>query len=143
MNYFIIKEFEGLRLQAYRDSVGIPTIGYGTVRYLNNKSVAMGDTCTEAQAEEYLQYHIRNRILPRISDVLKRLNDNQKEAIISFCYNLGVGAFLDSTLRKKILANPNDPTIRSEFAKWVKAGGVVLNGLVKRRQSEADLYFKK
>jgi lysozyme len=137
----IIKQFEGLLLQAYKDSVGIPTIGYGTITYPNGKRVAMGDTCTEQQANEWLEQHCKRVIEPNIVSTLRRLNENQQEAIISFCYNLGVAAFNSSTLKRKILANPNDPAIRVEFMKWVKAGGEVLQGLVNRRQAEADLYF--
>ena len=67
----------------------------------------------------------------------------QFDALVSFAYNVGVGNFAKSTLLKKVNANPNDPTIRSEFEKWNKANGRVLKGLVTRRKEEADLYFTK
>jgi lysozyme len=74
------------------------------------------------------------------------LNQNQFDSCLSFIYNVGIGAFTKSTLRKKILLNPNDPTIKDEFMKWNKAtvGGklTVLKGLTRRRTAEAELYFK-
>jgi len=73
----------------------------------------------------------------------KEINENQFSALVCFAYNVGVGAFKKSTLLRKININPNDETIAVEFAKWTKAGGKVLLGLVRRRKAEADLYFKK
>lgn len=134
----LIKSFEGLRLNAYLDSVGVPTIGYGTTVYLNGRKVKIGDSCTSVQAEEYLQTDI-NRRAAAVGEI--GVNQNQFDAILSFCYNLGLGAWNKSTLRKKVLADPNDPAIRSEFMKWNKAGGKVLEGLTRRRKAEADLYF--
>ena len=66
----------------------------------------------------------------------------QFDALTSFTYNEGSGAFGGSTLLKKLKVNPNDPTIRDEFMRWVYGGGEILPGLVTRREAEADLYFK-
>ena len=66
----------------------------------------------------------------------------QFDALTSFTYNVGSGAFGGSTLLKKLKVNPNDPTIRDEFMRWVYGGGEILPGLVTRREAEADLYFK-
>lgn len=134
----LIKSFEGLRLNAYLDSVNVPTIGYGTTVYPNGKKVKIGDSCTSDQAEEYLQTDI-NRRAAAVGEI--GVNQNQFDAILSFCYNLGLGAWNKSTLRKKIIVNSNDPTIRDEFMRWNRAGGKVLEGLTKRRKAEADLYF--
>ena len=71
------------------------------------------------------------------------INQNQFDALVSFVFNLGVGNFARSTLLRKIKSNPDDPTIRKEFERWIYAGGKVLNGLVRRRKEEADLYFTK
>ena len=71
------------------------------------------------------------------------INQNQYDALVSFAYNLGVGALLKSTLFKKLKVNPNDPSIRTEFMRWVNAGGKRLTGLVRRREAEANLYFKQ
>ena len=134
----LIKQFEGCRLKAYQDSVGVWTIGYGTTRYLNGDRVKEGDTITQEQAENLLHIDLRRR-----AEALGMLpvNQNQLDAILSFVYNVGIGAFNKSTLRKKIFQNPFDPSIAQEFARWNKAGGKVLNGLTKRRKAESDLYF--
>ena len=134
----LIKRFEGLRLNAYLDSVGVPTIGYGTTMYPDGSKVKIGDTIVSAQAEEYLMEDVKRRsaamgVLP--------VNQNQYDALVCFVYNVGLGAFNKSTLRKKVIANSNDPDIRLQFRRWNKAGGQVLNGLTKRREAEADLYF--
>ena len=71
------------------------------------------------------------------------INQNQFDALVSFAYNLGPANLKSSTLLKKVNANPEDETIRAEFMKWTKAGGRVLRGLVRRREAEANLYFKK
>jgi len=134
----LIKKFEGLRLNAYLDSVNVPTIGYGTTMYPDGSKVKIGDTIVSAQAEEYLMEDIKRR-----SSAIGNLpvNQNQFDAIICFAYNVGLGAFNKSTLRKKVIANANDPEIAAQFMRWNKAGGKVLNGLTKRRKAEADLYF--
>jgi lysozyme len=71
------------------------------------------------------------------------ITQNQFDALVSFAYNLGPSNLKVSTLLKKVNANPNDELIKLEFMKWVKAGGKTLKGLVRRREAEANLYFKK
>ena len=68
------------------------------------------------------------------------INQNQFDALVSFCYNLGVNAFEGSTLRRLINANPNDPNIPAQFERWDNAGGKQLPGLYTRRVKEAQLY---
>ena len=63
-------------------------------------------------------------------------------SLVSLSYNIGISSFMNSTLLKKVNANPNDITIGLEFAKWNKGGGKILNGLVKRRAAESELYFR-
>ena len=70
------------------------------------------------------------------------LTQGQFDALVSFAFNLGTAALAKSTLLKKVKANPDDPAISREFAKWVNAGGLKRNGLVTRRRIEAELYFK-
>ena len=145
----LIKSFEGLSLKPYHgaaDKPGIDTIGYGSIQYppdyLKGKMVKLGDPpITEAQAESFLKWEINQKT--KAIDVLLRddLSPNQFAALISFTYNLGEGALKQSTLRLNVNTNPHDPTIRAEFAKWVNANGKKVNGLVRRRQAEADLYF--
>ena len=132
----IIKQFEGLRLEAYRCPAGVWTIGYGHTR-----DVKEGQVIDEAEAERLLEEDY-NRAATFVRQLaFKPLNRNQFEACVSFVFNLGPGNFKNSTLLRKINADPNDPTIRDEFAKWVKSNFETLPGLVKRRAAEAELYF--
>lgn len=137
----LVKKFEGSRLNAYLDSVNVPTIGYGATFYENGNKVKIGDKISQQRADELLTYHLNlfaKGITPLITS---KVNSNQFSALVSFAYNLGVGNLKNSTLLKKVNANPNDTSIRDEFIKWNRAGGNVLAGLTRRRNAEADLYF--
>lgn len=138
----IIKKYEGFSKIPYVCPAGVPTIGYGNTFYVDGKKVTMADKpITEAQAEQLLVMLV-DSFADKVTKLLKQqLNENQFNAVVCFAYNVGTGALAKSTLLKKINANPNDKTIRDEFLKWNKAGGKVLNGLVKRRLEESDLYF--
>jgi len=137
----LIKEFEGCKLEAYRCSAGVETIGFGNTFYENGVRVKMGDKINKARAEELLIFMV-NKFSNDIKKVVKvQLNDNQFGAILSFVWNIGIVAFAKSTLLKKLNSNPNDITIKDEFMKWNKAGGKILNGLTRRREAEQKLYF--
>jgi lysozyme len=85
---------------------------------------------------------IADRFAKAVSQsVTSDINQNQFNALVSFAYNVGVANFKKSTLLKLVNANPNDPNIKNEFMKWKKANGVVLNGLIKRRNDESNYYF--
>lgn len=133
----IIKQFEGLKLTAYLCPAQVWTIGIGTTVYPSGMKVKQGDSCTVEQANDYLLNDLKK--FERFIDI--DLPQNKYDAVLSFIYNLGPGAWNGSTLKKKIVANQDDPAIRAEFLKWNKAGGKVLAGLTKRREAEADLYF--
>jgi lysozyme len=138
----LIKRFEGCYLKAYKCPAGVWTIGYGTIRYQDGKPVKEGEEISLYRAESLLTYEVENFA----KQIKLNINQNQFDSLVSFCYNLGLGAFNSSTLKKKILSNPNDLSIRDEFMKWNKARvkGVLteLKGLTNRRKAEADLYFK-
>jgi len=135
----LIKFYEGLYLKAYLCPANVWTIGWGSTRHMDGRPVKQGEQITQYDADLYLQNEVNKRLAEmKLPDTL---NDNQKSALLSFQFNLGQSAWLKSTLRKKVLANPSDVTIRDEFMKWNKAGGKVLNGLTKRRDAEAKLYF--
>ena len=136
----IIKEFEGLHLTAYICPANVWTIGYGSTIHPDGRRVMRGDTITMQQAEDYLMVEIRRRLAAM--NLPDSLNDNQRAALVSFVYNVGIGAFNRSTLRRKVIINRNDPTIRNELMKYNRANGRVLRGLTRRRRAEADLYFK-
>lgn len=139
--YELIKGFEGLKLDAYQDSVGIWTIGYGNIHYEDFTKVKKGDKVSLQRAEEIFKF-FANRFSKQVETLIKKpLTQNQFNAIVSFAYNVGIGALKDSTLLKKLNNNPDDPTIKNEFMKWVNAGGKKIQGLVNRRTSEAKLYF--
>jgi lysozyme len=133
----LIKKHEGFRNKAYKCPAGVWTIGYG-----HTSGVREGMIITEAQGEAFLKQDILTAE-NEVSRQLKNIGQNQFDALVSFTYNVGTGNFRGSTLLKKIKINPNDSTIRGEFAKWNKGGGTVLPGLTKRRNEEAELYFKK
>lgn len=141
----LIKEFEGLSLKAYHDSIdkqGIDTIGFGSITYENGKPVKVGDPdITEQRAIELLTWEVNKKAKLIDSMLRDDLTPNQFAALISFAYNLGEGSLKGSTLRAKVNANPNDPTIAAEFPKWCYADGKKIQGLIRRRKAEAELYF--
>lgn len=131
----LIKEFEGLRLKAYKCPGGVWTIGYG-----HTAGVKSGMVISEAQAEEYLMADLIafEKYLNGLGLVI---NQNQFDALISFIYNVGTGNFSSSTLLRKVKANPLDNSIMDEFLRWVYSKGRVLPGLQRRRLAEMKLYF--
>ena len=131
----LIKEFEGLRLKAYLCPGGVWTIGYG-----HTASVKPGMVISEAQAEEYLKADLV-RFERYLNGLGLALNQNQFDALISFIYNVGTGNFSNSTLLRKVRANPQDNSIVDEFLRWVYSKGRVLTGLQRRRLAEMKLYF--
>ena len=140
----LIEKFEGFSVKAYPDpgTGGEPiTIGYGSTRYADGSRVKMGEVVTMQEAERLLMLDCERRYNAVKGWLPDGIEQNKIDAVVSFVYNCGVGAFEKSTLRKKIWRNHNDPAIRDEFMKWTKAGGKVMKGLVNRREAEADLYF--
>ena len=139
----LIEQFEGFRAQMYKDAVGLPTIGYGTLIQSPSQQWLLTATITQAQATDLLKQHLPG-VESAIDNMVEfELTQNQFDALVSFCYNLGTNSLLNSTLLKKLNVDPSDETIRDEFMKWVHAGGKVLQGLVDRRTAEADLYFSE
>lgn len=132
--------FEGLRLKAYDDGVGVWTIGYGTT-VINGVKVKKGDTCTAEQAKSYMAQDLKKFESAVNTAVKVPLNQNQFDALVSLTYNIGNGAFKSSTLLKKLNAKDYKGAA-AEFPKWNKAGGRVLAGLVKRRKAEMELFLK-
>ena len=137
----LMHQFEGLKLDAYLCPANIPTIGWGSTFYENGRKVKLGDKITKDRADA-LFLGVAEDFAKRVRTLLKKeLNENQFSALVSFTYNVGVGALQKSTLLKKVNLNPADLTIHNEFMKWNKAGGKVLNGLTRRREAESKLYF--
>jgi lysozyme len=131
----LIESFEGCRLDAYLDQVGIPTIGYGRIY-----GVRMGDKCTQEQAEEWLSEDVKNSE-DVVNDLVEvPLTQNQFDALVDFVYNLGSGNFEKSTLLRRL--NKGDYQGASQqFEVWNRAGGFVRDGLTRRRLAEKKLFL--
>lgn len=136
-----IKEWEGCRLTAYRCPAGLLTIGYGHT----GKDVCQGLTINKATADYLFEKDIAefetqlDRALKE--DKVPALTQGQYDALLSIAYNIGITKLRgQSTLWRKLRANPSDSTIPAEFNRWVYGGGKVLPGLVKRRQQESEIY---
>ena len=138
----IIKEFEGLRLEAYRDSAGVWTIGYGTTAAANvGIGPRAGTIITQAQAEEYLRRAVEKFAATIQPMIEKPINDNEWSAFLSLAYNIGPGAFSGSSALRKF--NAGDKAGAADaILLWNKAGGKVLNGLQRRREAERALFLK-
>ncbi len=137
----LIKFYEGCKLVAYKCSAAKDTIGYGNTFFEDGRPVKPGDKISQERANELFEI-IAKDFADKVAPLVKSaVTPNQFAALTSFAYNAGIGNLRNSTLLKKVNANPNDPSIALEFAKWDKAGGKVLAGLTKRRASESKLYF--
>jgi lysozyme len=130
----LVKSFEGLFLQAYRDSVGVPTIGWG-----HTVGVQMGQTIDQAQAEAFLQADMADSCGAVERLVTVPLSDDQFSALVSFTFNCGTGALAGSTLLR--LLNGGDYlSVPGQLMRWNHAGGQVLAGLTRRRLAEGALF---
>lgn len=131
----LIKEFEGCRLKAYKDSVGVWTIGWG-----NTSHAKAGMVITQQQAETFLKDDIKpvERVLNAMGI---NYTQNQFDALVSWIYNLGSGNFRSSTMYRKILAKADEVEITDQLVKWHNAGGRPLLGLKRRRVAEANMYL--
>ncbi len=130
----LIKQFEGLRLQAYQDSGDVWTIGYG-----HTETAKPGMTIDEEKAEQLLKQDLERFEQAVRENVTVPINQNQFDALVSFSFNVGVNALKNSTLLEKLNQGDYDAA-KAEFNKWVNAGGRKLDGLVRRRTQEANLF---
>jgi lysozyme len=151
----LIQSLEGEVLHPYRDQAGIATIGIGSTMYKDGTKVKITDPpITHGQAIDLLAWEVSNKC-SALNGFLQNIvvNQNQYDALVSFTFNVGVGwmtrkkpGVYNSGMANKLKQNPDDPTIRDEFNKWVyitKDGKKEVCGdLVRRRKKEADLYFK-
>ena len=134
----LIKQFEGLRLKAYKCPAGVWTIGYGHT----GKDVVSGMTISETRANALLKQDVRAGEI-YLNSLGINFEQKQFDALSSWIFNLGVGNFSKSTLRKKIVAKADDKAITDEMVKWVNSGGKPLLGLKKRRVAEANMFLGK
>jgi lysozyme len=134
-----IKKFEGFFAKSYVCPAGKNTIGFGSTMWKDGKPIKMGEVITMDGAIELMEWELKNKSIALQG---LNINQNQFDSLLSFIYNCGIGAFNRSTLKKKIRINPNDPTIRDEFMRWINKGSSFEKGLRNRRKAEADMYFK-
>jgi len=133
----LVKHFEGCKLSAYKCPAGVWTIGYG-----HTAGVKQGDTCTQMQADLWLKNELSAQERTINEFVTVKITQNQRDALASFIYNVGPGAFKNSTLARK-LNNGDYIGAAAEFSKWTKAGGKTLPGLISRRAAERALFEGK
>lgn len=136
----MIKQFEGCKLTAYQDSVGVWTIGYGWTKPVDGKPIRAGMTIKQETAERLL----KTGLVSYESDVSRLvkvgLTQGQFDALVSFTYNLGARSLSTSNLLRKLNAG-DYAGAADEFLRWNKAGGKVLNGLTRRREAERALFL--
>ncbi|MBJ6132890.1 lysozyme [Ochrobactrum sp. Q0168] len=133
----LIKEFEGLRLEKYKDAVGKWTIGYG---HLILPSERFERPLTESEAEDLLQSDLRKFEGGIIQYVTARISQNQFDALVSFAFNLGLANLKGST-QLRLLNQGKYSEAAEQFLRWNKAGGMAMPGLTRRRAAERDLFL--
>ena len=137
-----ICSFEGFSSKPYLDVRGIPTIGYGTTHYPDTgKTVSLTDPAiSTVQGLNYLKLHIDKEVSGWVNQHLPGLGQCQFDAVVSFCYNVGIGNFSHSHLIDAIAHHLSCAEITTDFDMFNKSGGKVINGLIRRRTAEANLY---
>jgi len=141
----IIKQFEGFRAAPYKDSAGIPTIGYGTILYPDGSKVTMSDPAiTDEEATSYLNFQMSQKSA-QIAPLLQNpASLHQAAAMLSLTYNIGTGAFQGSTVLRKFNAG-DIPGSADAFLLWDKATVdgklVVVQGLLNRREQERTIFL--
>ena len=131
----LTRSFEGLRLNAYQDSAGVWTIGFGHT----GPEVRSGVTITEAEATSLLRGDLAASVACVNRAVTRALTQNQFDALVDFCFNAGRGSFEHSTLLREVNAG-NIAAAAEQFGLWVHAGGKIVDGLVRRRAAEAAMF---
>lgn len=136
----LIKKYEGCKLKAYLCPASVPTIGYGNTFYEDGRKVKIGDSINQETADELLFNLVPKFEKIVTSKVKVPINQNQFDALVSHTWNTGGS----DTLFSLINNSPGITEIKRWFeTKYITANGKVLNGLVKRRKEECELYFKK
>ena len=131
----ILKDFEGCRLEAYPDVVGVWTIGYGFTA-----GVQKGDTMTQAQCDERLSREIRAYEIAVWNATGGDVTQSEFDALVSFAWNVGIAGMKKSSVIKAHVRGDKQAAARA-FGLWSKAGGKVVKGLARRRAAEAALYL--
>lgn len=135
----IVAEFEGFRADAYLCPAGVYTMGFGSTRDADGKPVKPGMRVSEAEARALLTRDLAGAAKAVDTLVAVPLAAHERAALISFVYNVGQGAFAASTMLR-LLNDGDRDSAAAQFARWNKARGVVLNGLVRRRAAERAMF---
>lgn len=136
----ILKHFEGVKLKPYRCPAKIPTIGFGSTFYEDGRKVKMSDSpITMERAIELKKHALKGFEVGVLKRTKVYVNQEMFDALVCFCYNLGLGNYHASTLRMKLNRGEYDE-IYEQFLRWNKAGGKVLAGLTRRRKAEGGLF---
>lgn len=136
----LIKLFEGCKLKSYKCPAGVWTIGYGNTYYLDGSKVLMGQKISQIEADMLML-----KLLPKyeatvIKNIKVTVNQNQFDALVSFCWNCGSSQALFRLVNQKA----TDEVIYDWWINhYVTGGGKLLQGLINRRRKEADLFIKK
>ncbi len=136
----LIKHYESFKSKAYICPTGHLTIGYGTIIDTKGENYLRTATLSEPEAESLLRMEVKY-YQSEVMKLIKLVNQNQFDALISFAFNCGITNLKNSTLLKIINQDPNSEKIEAEFKKWCHGNGEVLPGLQKRRASESYLYL--
>ena len=137
--YNLLKKWEGCKLEAYQDTSNVWTIGYGSTFYSDGSKVKAGDKINASEAGKLFKATI-GKYEKAVDDLVRvDITDNQFGALVSFCYNVGITAFKNSTLLKKVNAKDFD-AVPPELMRWIYSGKKVVPGLVNRRSAESGLW---
>ena len=137
----LCKQFEGFKSKPYLCPAGVPTIGYGSTYYADGRKVALSDQpMGEPDAAALLRSELAHTYLPGVlrNCPILAMDERRCNAIVDFCYNLGIGRLQTSTLKRKINAQDWEAA-QEQLMLWTKGGGRVLPGLEKRRTAECAL----
>jgi lysozyme len=136
----LIKEFEGYRSNAYLCSAGVPTIGWGSTFWEDGSRVRLGQTITPERAHSLFSIVVES-FADQVAKLIKvPVTDNQFGALVSLAYNIGIGAFKNSTLLR-VLNQKNYQETANQLMRWNRAGGKELAGLTRRRRAERNLFL--
>jgi GH24 family phage-related lysozyme (muramidase) len=137
----LIKEFEGCKLKAYQCPAGIWTIGIGSTHYGDGTPVTKNRTLPNEGAAIALLAATIGQYEKAVNATGVELTQNEYDALVCLCYNIGAGNFFKSTLVKMLKAGDDKAEIAKQFLRWDKAGGKPLAGLTRRRNAEAELFL--
>jgi GH24 family phage-related lysozyme (muramidase) len=139
----LIKEFEGCKLKAYQCPAGVWTIGIGSTHYGDGTPVTKNRTLPNEGAAMALLAATIGQYEKAVNATGVELTQNEYDALVCLCYNIGAGNFFKSTLVKMLKAGDDKAEIAKQFLRWDKAGGKPLAGLTRRRNAEAELFLSK